>query len=105
MRSTFRTIASAALSLLGAVQAGDLCLIQSPPARNWFCGAITKPDVNARARDMEELAVGLVRVLDDKHEAVGQWNPRLEAEDPRYAPVEHELYRTIVEIRSQLEGG
>ena len=37
-------------------------------------GAINKPDVNARARDMEECATGLVRVLDDKHEPVGQWN-------------------------------
>jgi 2-oxoisovalerate dehydrogenase E1 component alpha subunit len=44
-------------------------------------GAIHKPEVSARARDMEECAVGLVRVLDDKHEAVGQWNPRLEPED------------------------
>ena len=32
---------------------------------------------------MEEVSVGLVRVLDDKHEAVGQWNPRLEPEDLR----------------------
>src|SRR3954467_9479254 len=44
-------------------------------------GAIPKPDVHARARDMEEVAVGLVRVLDDKHEAVGQWNPQLDPED------------------------
>jgi chitin-binding protein len=44
MRTTLRTIAAAALSLLGAVQAGAHGLIQNPPARNWFCGAITKPD-------------------------------------------------------------
>ena len=44
-------------------------------------GAIKKPDVSARARDMEECATGLVRVLDDKHEPVGQWNPRLDPED------------------------
>jgi 2-oxoisovalerate dehydrogenase E1 component alpha subunit len=30
---------------------------------------------------MEGCAVGLVRVLDQKHEAVGPWNPRLEDED------------------------
>ena len=35
-----------ALCVLGAFSAGAMPhgLIQDPPARNWFCGAITKPD-------------------------------------------------------------
>src|SRR5580700_936386 len=41
-------------------------------------GAVPQPDVNARARDIESLAVELVRVLDDAHEAVGPWNPHLD---------------------------
>src|SRR5271157_1250623 len=41
-------------------------------------GAVARPDVNARARDIESLAVELVRVLDDAHDAVGPWNPHLD---------------------------
>ncbi len=35
-----------ALCVLGTFSAGAFAhgLIQDPPARNWFCGAITKPD-------------------------------------------------------------
>ena len=49
-------------------------------------GAIDKPSINARTRDIEYLSSGLVRVLDDKHHAVGPWNPDL---DPakRYAVI------------------
>jgi 2-oxoisovalerate dehydrogenase E1 component alpha subunit len=42
-------------------------------------GSVPKPEVNARARDMASLAVELVRVLDDGGEAVGPWNPHLDA--------------------------
>ena len=66
----------------------------SPP------GAINKPDVNARARDMEEVSVGLVRVLDDKHEPQGQWNPRLEAEDLQVG-LRHMLLTRIFDDRMQ----
>ena len=62
----------------------DFSYVELSPA-----GAINKPDVNARARDMEEVSVGLVRVLDDKHEAVGQWNPRLEDGRPAGRPAPH----------------
>jgi 2-oxoisovalerate dehydrogenase E1 component alpha subunit len=44
-------------------------------------GAVGRPEVTARARDMLPLAVELVRVLDDGGEAVGPWNPHLEAAD------------------------
>src|SRR5437773_1949315 len=43
-------------------------------------GAVPRPEPNARTRDIEFLAVDLVRVLDDSHKAVGPWNPRLEPE-------------------------
>src|SRR5205085_2285141 len=59
-----------------------------------------KPDVNARARDMEECAVGLVRVLDDKHEAVGPWNPRLDDEDLQVG-LRHMLLTRIFDDRMQ----
>jgi 2-oxoisovalerate dehydrogenase E1 component alpha subunit len=54
----------------------DFSYVQlSPP------GAIPRPDITAAARDIEELSVGLVRVLDDNDGAVGPWNPHLEAPD------------------------
>ena len=42
---TIRAAAAALVLLLGlAGTASAHGLIQDPPARNWFCGAITKPD-------------------------------------------------------------
>jgi len=43
-------------------------------------GAVARPDIGVRARDIESLAVELVRVLDDRHRAVGPWNPELDPE-------------------------
>ena len=43
----------------------DFSYVQLSPA-----GAVPRPEVNARARDMSSLSVDLVRVLDDKGEAV-----------------------------------
>ena len=43
-------------------------------------GAVDKPSVGARTRDLEFLSSGLVRVLDDDHEATGPWNPDLDPE-------------------------
>ena len=40
-------------------------------------GAAARPATDARARDIESLAVELVRVLDDDHRALGPWNPEL----------------------------
>ena len=73
----------------------DFSYVDQSPA-----GAIGKPDVNARARDMEECSVGLVRVLDDKHEAVGPWNPRLEDEDLQVG-LRHMLLTRIFDDRMQ----
>src|SRR5580692_1152261 len=57
-------------------QKPDFSYVHLSPA-----GAVPRPEVNARARDIESLAVELVRVLDDDGEAVGPWNPHLDAQD------------------------
>ena len=41
-------------------------------------GSADKPSIDARTRDIEHLSSGLVRVLDDKHRAVGAWNPNID---------------------------
>lgn len=51
----------------------DFSYLELSPA-----GALDKPGTNARVRDIENLATGLVRVLDDHHNATGPWNPNLE---------------------------
>ena len=43
-----------------------------PPA-----GALPRPDIRCAAEDTHDLAHGLIRVLDDEGEAVGDWAPRL----------------------------
>ncbi len=48
-------------------------------------GSIDKPSVAARTRDIEYLSSGLVRVLDDDHEAKGPWNPDLDPEQKQVA--------------------
>ena len=57
-------------------EAPDFSYVQLSPA-----GAVARPDINARARDIGTLAVNLVRVLDDTGEAVGPWNPHLDASE------------------------
>ena len=42
-------------------------------------GHADKPAVDVRTRDIEHLSRGLVRVLDDDHEAKGPWNPNFDA--------------------------
>ncbi len=41
-------------------------------------GSVDKPPIDARTRDIENLSLELVRVLDDNHEAVGPWVPDLD---------------------------
>ena len=43
-------------------------------------GEIDKPPIGTRTRDLEYLSNGLVRVLDDDHEAKGPWDPNLDPE-------------------------
>lgn len=54
--------------------APDFSYLQLSPA-----GSVERPPVDARAADIDFLALGLVRVLDDDHAAKGPWNPRLDA--------------------------
>jgi 2-oxoisovalerate dehydrogenase E1 component alpha subunit len=51
----------------------DFSYLQLSPA-----GAVDRPDVSARAGDIEDLALKMVRVLDDDHAAKGPWNPNLD---------------------------
>jgi 2-oxoisovalerate dehydrogenase E1 component alpha subunit len=50
----------------------DFRAMKVPPA-----GALPRPDIRCAAEATQELAHGLVRVLDDEGHAVGEWNPRL----------------------------
>jgi 2-oxoisovalerate dehydrogenase E1 component alpha subunit len=43
-------------------------------------GVAARPDPLARLGEIEFLAAGLVRVLDDKHQAVGAWDPKLDTD-------------------------
>ena len=43
-------------------------------------GEVGRPPVDARVGDLDQLALGMVRVLDDDHQAKGPWNPRLDPE-------------------------
>ncbi len=48
-------------------------------------GAIDKPTIDSRTRDIEYLSSGLVRVLDEDHTAKGPWNPNLDPEQLQVA--------------------
>lgn len=43
-------------------------------------GAVDKPAIDVRTRDIEHLSLELVRVLDDDHRAQGAWDPHLDPE-------------------------
>ncbi|PXW75928.1 branched-chain alpha-keto acid dehydrogenase E1 component [Blastomonas natatoria] len=43
-------------------------------------GSMARPDEAISPHDMRDAAFGLVRVLDEEHQAVGPWDPRLPAE-------------------------
>src|SRR5579862_4537063 len=73
----------------------DFSYVQLSPA-----GAVPRPQVNARARDMASLAVDLVRVLDDSGEAVGPWHPHLEASDLQVG-LRHMLLTRLYDDRMQ----
>jgi len=54
-------------------EAPDFSYLKLLPA-----GAADRPPIDARAADIEHLALGLVRVLDDEHDAQGPWDPGLD---------------------------
>jgi 2-oxoisovalerate dehydrogenase E1 component alpha subunit len=48
-------------------------------------GAIPRPPIDAKAKDIRDLAFSLIRVLDNNANAVGSWNPKLDPEIMRKA--------------------
>ncbi|WP_304073456.1 3-methyl-2-oxobutanoate dehydrogenase (2-methylpropanoyl-transferring) subunit alpha [Maricaulis maris] len=52
----------------------DFSHIHIPPA-----GEAKRPDTSVAGMETQDLALGLVRVLDHNHQAVGEWNPKLDA--------------------------
>jgi 2-oxoisovalerate dehydrogenase E1 component alpha subunit len=53
----------------------DFSGIVVPPA-----GALGRPPIDAKSRELTPFAYSLIRVLDDDAKAVGAWNPRLDPE-------------------------
>lgn len=53
----------------------DFSHIEVPPA-----GEAKRPEPSVEAHETRDLATGLVRVLDHNHQAVGEWDPKLDAE-------------------------
>jgi 2-oxoisovalerate dehydrogenase E1 component alpha subunit len=51
----------------------DFSSLAIPPA-----GALDRPAIDTPAKDLAPYAWSMIRVLNDKHEAVGAWNPRLD---------------------------
>src|ERR1700722_16413827 len=76
-------------------EAPDFSYVQLSPA-----GAVGRPDVKARARDMLSLAVDLVRVRDDAGEAVGPWNPHLDPDELQVG-LRHMLMTRMYDDRMQ----
>ncbi len=46
-------------------------------------GAAPRPDISAAAAETEPLTKGLIRVLDDTNQAIGAWDPKLDADTLR----------------------
>jgi 2-oxoisovalerate dehydrogenase E1 component alpha subunit len=76
-------------------EAPDFSYLQLSPA-----GAVPRPEVTARARDMSGVAQELVRVLDDAHDAVGPWHPHLDAADLQVG-LRHMLLTRLFDERMQ----
>src|SRR5580658_4059103 len=76
-------------------QVPDFSYLQISPA-----GALDRPEVSAALTDIEYLATGMVRVLDDDHGAVGPWNPHLEPEELQVG-LRHMLLTRLFDDRMQ----
>jgi 2-oxoisovalerate dehydrogenase E1 component alpha subunit len=79
----------------------DFSAVDVPPA-----GAARRPDTAESAASFHELAYTLVRVLDEQNQAVGPWNPRLDAEALRKMLRSMALTRAFDErmFRAQRQG-
>ena len=73
----------------------DFSYLETSPA-----GAVARPDVNARVRDIGNLSVDLVRVLGEDHRAVGPWHPHLDAPELQVG-LRHMLLTRIFDERMQ----
>jgi 2-oxoisovalerate dehydrogenase E1 component alpha subunit len=73
----------------------DFSYLETSPA-----GAVRRPDVNARVRDISHLSIDLVRVLDDAHQAVGPWHPHLDPHDLQVG-LRHMVLTRIFDERMQ----
>ena len=73
----------------------DFSYLETSPA-----GAVRRPDVNARVRDISHLSIDLVRVLDDEYQAVGPWHPHLDPHDLQVG-LRHMLLTRIYDDRMQ----
>jgi 2-oxoisovalerate dehydrogenase E1 component alpha subunit len=63
-------------------------------------GALARPEVTAAFTDIEALATGLVRVLDEHDAAVGPWNPHLEPDELQVG-LRHMLLTRLFDQRMQ----
>jgi len=63
-------------------------------------GAVDRPQIDARARDLGSLSTELVRVLDDAGIAVGPWHPRLDPAELQVG-LRHMLLTRIFDERMQ----
>ncbi len=75
--------------------APDFSYLELSPA-----GAVMRPEASARVREISNLAEELVRVLDDGHQAVGSWNPRLDPAELQIA-LRHMLLTRVFDDRMQ----
>src|ERR1700752_5137144 len=76
-------------------QEPDFSYLEISPA-----GAVNRPDVTASARATESLSLGMVRVLDADHRAVGPWNPHVEPEELQVG-LRHMLLTRLFDDRMQ----
>ena len=47
-------------------------------------GEVARPNIDAKPREITDLAYSLIRVLDEEGRALGSWNPRLDPEIMRH---------------------
>ncbi|HEY2144836.1 MAG TPA: thiamine pyrophosphate-dependent enzyme [Steroidobacteraceae bacterium] len=76
-------------------EAPDFSYVHLSPA-----GAVPRPEVNVRAKDTIPLSVELVRVLDDRGEALGPWHPHLDPAELQVG-LRHMLLTRIFDDRMQ----
>jgi len=61
---------------------------------------VARPEVTAKTRDIAALALELVRVLDDRHDAVGPWHPHLDPAEMQIG-LRHMLLTRLYDERMQ----